>query len=271
MHPEAMLAPQRHAIITREVTKLGSVRVRELATMLSVSEMTIRRDLDILAQRGTLEKVHGGAARLESRSSLEPDFATKAMLQRNEKASIATEAARLVRPGDAIAITGGSTTWMLGQHLRSVPDLTIVTNSLSLADSLHGRTASAVNVVLTGGSRTRSDALVGPAAVNTLRSIFVDIVFMGVHGMAETGYTTPNLAEAETNRAFIDASERCVVVADHTKWGIRGLGTIARLGEADDIISDAHLAEDAVEIIRGAGTGLTLVGNADDESLEQSA
>ncbi len=270
MHPEAVLAPQRHAIIAREVTKLGSVRVRELADMLDVSEMTVRRDLDVLAQRGALEKIHGGAARLESRSSLEPEFATKAAMKRNEKANIASAAARLVRPGDAIALTGGSTTWMLGQHLRSIPDLTIVTNSLSLADSLHGKTDSAVSVVLTGGSRTRSDALVGPVAVNTLRSIYVDIVFMGVHGLAEAGFTTPNMAEAETNRAFIESAERFVVLADHTKWGIRGLGTIARLGEADDIISDANLPEEAAEVIHRSGTDLTLT-DAADPSLDQSA
>ncbi len=270
MHADTVLAPQRHAIITREVTKLGSVRVRDLAEMLDVSEMTVRRDLDILAGRGALEKIHGGAARLESRSSLEPEFATKATMQRNEKAKIASAAARLVRPGDAVALTGGSTTWMLGQHLRSIPDLTIVTNSLSLADSLHGRTDSTVSVVLTGGSRTRSDALVGPVAVNTLRSIFVDIVFMGVHGLAEAGFTTPNMAEAETNRAFIESSERFVVLADHTKWGIRGLGTIARLSEADDIISDALLPDDATEIISRSSTNLQLVGT-DDEAVDRPA
>ncbi len=250
VHPLKVLAPQRHAIIVGEVNRRGSVRVRELAALLDVSEMTVRRDLDQLASAGQIRKVHGGASRLEARSAEEPGFAIKRELQRDEKNAIARTAASLVEPGSAIGITGGTTTWLLSQYLRTVDNLTIVTNSLSLAAGLHGSDNPSLNVVLTGGSRTKSDALVGPIAVSTLRSLYVDIVFMGVHGMAgEPGFTTPNLAEAETNRAFIQSSERFMVLADHTKWDTRGLGTIARLSDADVVISDDRLTEGARQTI----------------------
>jgi len=94
--------------------------------------------------------------------------------------------------------------------------------------------------------RTPSDALVGPFAVEALRSIHVDIVFVGAHGMdTRTGFTSPNLLEAETNRALVEAGRRLVVVADHTKWGVIGLSSFARLEQADVMVTDAGLAGEA--------------------------
>ena len=82
--------------------------------------------------------------------------------------------------------------------------------------------------------RTPSDALVGPIAVNAIRSLHLDVLFMGVHGItADAGLTTPNLLEAETDRALVAASARLVVVADHAKWGVRGLSRIAGLDDVD--------------------------------------
>ena len=97
-------------------------------------------------------------------------------------------------------------------------------------------------MILTGGVRTPSEALVGPFAVAQLRSVHLDLVFMGVHGMdAKAGFTCPNLSEAETDRALIEAGRRLVVLADHTKWGVVGIASIARLDQADVLISDTGL------------------------------
>jgi DeoR/GlpR family transcriptional regulator of sugar metabolism len=105
-------------------------------------------------------------------------------------------------------------------------------------------------VVLTGGVRTPSDALVGPVAVAALRSLNLDIVFLGVHGMDErTGFTSPNLLEAETSRALAESGRRLVVVADHTKWGVVGISTIASLEDADVVVTDAGLHADAVAVL----------------------
>ena len=107
-----------------------------------------------------------------------------------------------------------------------------------------------MTVVLTGGIRTPSDALVGPVAAATLRSLHVDVVFMGVHGMSEdAGFTTPNLLEAETDEALIASADRVVVLADHTKWGVRGLVSIARLEDADILVSDAGLSTEARSVL----------------------
>jgi DeoR/GlpR family transcriptional regulator of sugar metabolism len=96
--------------------------------------------------------------------------------------------------------------------------------------------------VLTGGARTPSDALVGPVADLTIRSLHLDTLFLGCHGIDPVaGLTTPNLAEAETNRSFVAAARRVVAVADHTKWGTVGLSTFASLAEIDTLVTDSGL------------------------------
>ncbi|MDX6672801.1 MAG: hypothetical protein QOH11_219 [Solirubrobacteraceae bacterium] len=242
----AMLASQRQQLIAEEVRRRGAVRVSELTELLAVSDMTIRRDLDVLASAGVLEKVHGGATARGAPSTDEPGFEAKSHRQLDEKEAIARKASALVEPGQAIACTAGTTNWRLVHHLVHVPDLTVVTNSIQVANVLHRDGRSDLTVVLTGGVRTPSDALVGPVAVTALRSLHVDVLFMGVHGMSvDAGFTTPNLLEAETNQAMIASARRVVVVADHTKWGVRGLSRIAELSAADTIVSDSRLSPQA--------------------------
>ena len=241
-----MLAAQRHKLIVEEVRRQGAVRVSELTDLLGVSEMTIRRDLDALSATGLLEKVHGGATLRGALSADEPGFEAKSHRQLREKEAIARAAAKLVEPGLSIGLTAGTTTWRLAHHLVHVPDLTVVTNSMQVANVLHANASPDLTVVLTGGVRTPSDALVGPIAVASIRSLHLDVLFMGVHGITvEPGLTTPNLLEAETDRALVAASERIVLVADHTKWGIRGLSRIAGLDEIDVFVSDPGLDADA--------------------------
>ena len=111
-----------------------------------------------------------------------------------------------------------------------------------MAELLHDPSRDDLTVILTGGVRTPSDALAGPVAVAALRTLHVDTLVLGVHGIDErAGLTTPNLVEAETNRALIAAARRVLVVADHSKWGIVGLSTIATLDQVDVLVTDADL------------------------------
>ena len=245
-----MLAVQRHKLIIEELRQHGAVRVSDLTELLAVSEMTVRRDLDALASDGLVEKVHGGATLPGRLSADEPGFEAKSHRQLKEKEAIAREAAKLVAPGQSIGVTAGTTTWRLAHHLAQIPDLTVVTNSIQVANIFHRDARADAMVVLTGGVRTPSDALVGPVAVSAIRSLHLDMLFIGVHGVtADAGLTTPNLLEAETDRAFVGISEQRVVVADHTKWGVRGLSRIAGLDEVHVFVSDSGLAEDALTTI----------------------
>ena len=243
-----MLARQRQTLIVDRVREDGAVRVADLVRELGVSDMTVRRDLELLHDRGLLEKVHGGATAVVGTALFEPGFALKASLQQGEKDAIARAAGQLVEPGMAIAVSAGTTTYALAQQLVDVPQLTVVTNSIRVADVLQYSGRADQTIILTGGVRTPSEALVGPFAVAALRTVHVDLVFVGVHGMdPHTGFTCPNLLEAETDRALIEAGRRLVVVADHTKWGVIGISSIARLDQADVLITDAGLSPEAHE------------------------
>jgi DeoR/GlpR family transcriptional regulator of sugar metabolism len=255
-----MLAAQRRTRILAELERDGTVRVADLVDLLDVSDMTVRRDLVAMHREGLLEKVHGGAMAVAEPSTMEPGFAAKSEQRLAQKEAIAARAAELVRPGMSVAISAGTTTHALARHLVEIGDLTVVTNSSWVADVLYDAGEPSTSVLLTGGLRTPSDALVGPLAVAALQTLHVDAFFMGVHGMdARAGYTTPNLLEAETNRAMIRCSRRVVVVADSTKWGVVGLSSMGRLSEADVVVTDTGLPAQAGGVIADHVDELVLV------------
>jgi DeoR/GlpR family transcriptional regulator of sugar metabolism len=253
-----MLARQRQELILEAVRTTGGARVSELVERLHVSDMTVRRDIDELARRGLVTRVHGGATTAGS-SVDEPGFAAKSSLHTAAKRAIATAAAALIEPGASVALSAGTTTHAVASVLLGIPRLTVVTNSLRVAEVLHESPRDDLTVVLTGGVRTPSDALVGPVAVAALRHLHVDWLVMGVHGMdAEAGFTTPNLVEAETNRALVRSARQVAVVADNSKWGVVGLSTIATLGEVDVVVSDDGLDPEARRILESSCGRLVL-------------
>jgi DeoR family glycerol-3-phosphate regulon repressor len=237
---------RRTAIVARARAH-GAVRVTELAGAFSVSEMTVRRDIDALVAGGQLDRVYGGATFPGGATRAEePGFETKLEREEREKIAIAREALAMVRPGSAIGISAGTTTWHLASALAERLDCTVITNSVRIASVLFPATGAHGHVLLTGGERTPSDALVGPIATGSLGRLHLDVLFLGVHGMdPDVGFTTPNLLEAETNRAFIHAARRVAVLADHTKWGTVGMSTMAALGDVDVVITDDGMAEPA--------------------------
>jgi len=259
-----VLAQQRQSRILAELRRSGAVRVSDLIGLLGVSDMTIRRDLEQLATDGVARKVHGGAV-LAGEVAFEPGFAAKRLLAPGVKQAIAAKAAEMIRPGAAIALTAGTTTWAMAPHLAGIPDLTVVTNSTTVADAITELdTNKLVTVILTGGVRTPSAALVGPVADRAIASMHVDRVFLGVHGMdVNAGYTTPNLAEATTNRAFVESAREVVVLADSSKWGTVGLADIGPLSIAAHLITDASLPEEARRALADAVGDLVTVEVAD--------
>lgn len=275
-----LLAEQRRALILDEVRKRGGVRVNELTRRLNVSDMTVRRDLDTLARQGHIEKVHGGAVPVADGSTHEPGFEVKSALELTAKEDIARAAAAMAVPGTAIALSGGTTTYALARHLVDVPDLTVVTNSVRVAEVFYaalpaggagGRHPGAATVVLTGGVRTPSDSLVGPVADQAIRSLHFDVLFLGVHGISvEAGLSTPNLAEAETNRRFVRSARRVVVVADHTKWGTVGLSSFATLEQVDTLVTDSGLPDSAREEMAERLPGLVVAGEPEGAAANES-
>ncbi|ADX74406.1 transcriptional regulator of sugar metabolism [Pseudarthrobacter phenanthrenivorans Sphe3] len=250
-----MLAVARHQAILDALQRERVVRVSDLAQQLGVSLMTVRRDIEVLEEGGRLERIHGGAKIPGDTSTHEPGFDLKSTQLTAEKQAIAVEAASLVQEGMAVGLSAGTTTWALAKELVNGPQITVVTNSVRIADLFHHAAATgparySSTVILIGGERTPSDALVGPIATAALKQLHLDVLFMGVHGMdGQAGFTTPNLLEAETDRAFVAAARKTVVLADHTKWGLLGISSIASLEDVDEVITDSGLGLEAQRLI----------------------
>ncbi|WP_330294751.1 DeoR/GlpR family DNA-binding transcription regulator [Streptomyces sp. NBC_00503] len=261
----AQLAHQRRVLILDAVRRDGTVRVADLVGRLGVSDMTIRRDLDALARSGAVEKVYGGAVATAHASAHEPGFDAKSDQGAAAKAAIAVTAATLVEPGSVVAISGGTTAYAVAARLLGIPRLTIVTNSLPVAELVRaaaGQGAGATpTLLLTGGSPTPSAALVGPLAELAIASLHVDLLVLGAHGVAEgAGLTTPNLTEAQTNRALVASARRIAVVADHSKWGVVGLSGFAALEQADWFVTDPGMPAPARAVLTETVGELLIAG-----------
>jgi DeoR/GlpR family transcriptional regulator of sugar metabolism len=256
-----LLAAQRHGLILQEISRRTAARISELADILQVSEMTIRRDIDVLAQRGLLEKVHGGATAIFSnRNALEPPFESKTLREEISKDAIAARAALEIAPGASIGLMGGSTVFALAKLALTIPRLTIVTNSLPVSDLFNREGQQSQTVILAGGIRTPTDSFVGDITVSAFQTLNLEVVFMGAHGMdPKGGFTTPNLHESETNRAVIAKTRKLVVLADQTKWGEVGFSTFARLDEADLLVTNSGLSKSALSELRKSVKELAVV------------
>ncbi|CAM5494982.1 DeoR/GlpR family transcriptional regulator of sugar metabolism OS=Streptomyces violarus OX=67380 GN=FHS41_002623 PE=4 SV=1 [Streptomyces violarus] len=195
----------------------GAVSLRELARVVQTSEVTVRRDVRALEAEGLLDRRHGGAV-LPGGFTRESGFPQKSHLATAEKTAIADLAASFVEEGEAIVVGAGTTTQELARRLARVPGLTVVTNSLLVAQALAH--ANRVEVVMTGTLRGSNYALVGSGAEQSLHGLRVSRAFLSGSGLtAERGLSTSNMLSASVDRALVQAAAEVVVLADHTKLG----------------------------------------------------
>nr|WP_232012125.1 DeoR/GlpR family DNA-binding transcription regulator [Actinomyces slackii] len=266
--PAPMLARQRQEHILERVAATGGVRVADVVEELGISEMTVRRDITELVSQGLVERVHGGAVP-SSPTSAEPRFQTKSTLHPDAKRRIGAAGAALVRPGDSLAISGGTTALALARALTEVEHfgtLTVITNSLpaaqllfDAADASRAEGRDAPSIVLTGGERTPSSALVGLVAVDALRTIRVEWVFLGAHGFTpEAGLMTPNLMEASTNQALAATGRSVVAVLDSSKWGVLGLRSFCHTRDIGVLITESQPDPATVQALDEAGARLVI-------------
>ena len=247
-----MLAAERRRLIAESIRSKGVVSVAEMADVLGTTEITLRRDLRSMAREGLLVRTHGGAV-LPAALGHEPSYREKAQKAAEEKDAIARLAAGMVRPGDSIVLGPGTTTLALARLLVHSPELTVVTNSLLVAQAL--MEASRVEVILTGGTLRRSiHALVGPATEESVRALRASQAFISGNGFtAARGLSTPSPVVAATDRALAGAAQHVVVLADHTKIGQETMCQTVPAARVQTLITDSHSDASELEAIRGAG------------------
>jgi DeoR family transcriptional regulator of aga operon len=254
----AMLNEERRRAILESLSRDGRVLVGELAAQFDTSEVTIRKDLEILHAKGLVHRTHGGALPSRETTLADPTLREKERLHRNEKHRIAQAAAAMVNEGQVVVLDSGSTTTAIARALRRCHNLTVVTNSVNIAGELAG---TDLEVILTGGTlRKNSFSLVGPIAEDTLRRLNADILFLGVDGFdVHYGLSTPNLLEAKVNRVMVDISKRVVAVCDSSKFGRRSLSLIVPPNALQHVITDPAAPKSDVKALQKAGIEVTLV------------
>ena len=244
-------AERRRRILSRTRVE-GVVSTQELAEELDVSELTVRRDLKLMADEGLLVRTRGGAS-LRGSLAQELTYLEKTAEAHREKVAIAARAAELVESGDSVILGPGTSTLELANQIKQVSDLTVVTNSLLVVDAL--MSVSNVQVEVTAGSLRRSiRALVGPLTEESLRTLKVNKVFISGNGVThERGLTTPEVTVASSDRALVAAGEKRIVLADHTKIGNDTMWQTMSVDQMDVLVTDQQAPADELESLRNAG------------------
>ena len=255
-----MSIENRHRKIALWVAEHGTISVEEVVEKFSVSPATARRDLDALAHQMIVIRTRGGARAAPISGDLPLRY--RAALMSHEKLAIARAAVALVRPGQTVALTGGTTTTQIAQELGvrasvdpefSVKQTTVVTNAINIANDLIVRPE--LRVVLTGGAAiARSYELVGPLAKAALPLINVDLFFIGVNAIdAERGFFTEFETEAEISAAVLEKSVTSYVVADHTKLRSTAFALICGPTDVTGLITNSNADPDVLARLRGVG------------------
>jgi DeoR family transcriptional regulator of aga operon len=234
-----LVKAERMGAILDRVAEHGSVDVPSLSRDFGVSAATIRRDLQALHHQGLLRRTHGGA--LPRPAGLELPLQYKTSRQHREKRAIGLASAALVRDGDVVGMTGGTTATEVARALADRRGLTVLTNALNIAAELASRPNIRL-VVVGGNARHASYELVGPAAEAMIAQYHLDIAFIGTDGFTVAeGCTTHDEMEAHTDLGFIRQSARTVVIADSTKIGKVTFARICGTDVIDTLVTDAGI------------------------------
>jgi DeoR family transcriptional regulator, fructose operon transcriptional repressor len=248
----ALFQHQRRERIVERVLRDGRVDVSELAQLFEVTSETIRRDLTDLQADRLVRRVHGGAVPWRGGMAV-PELQVRESLNVEEKRRIGMAAAREVPERGALIIDSGSTAAHLADAFPRDRDLTVITNSIPIIQSL--ATTEQPRVIVIGGTlRRRTMATVDEAGVETLRDVTVDVLFLGCDGMSpERGFTTPYRTEVAIKRAMMASARRTVMMFDHSKVGNDQLFRFADVHEVDTIITGVGVDDAVVAALEEQG------------------
>ncbi len=239
----------------------GSLRIDELAERLSVSAMTIHRDLNALSEQELVNKVRGGAQAKPSEAT-ERNVRFRMQHMPQAKRAVAAAAAAHVEPGSVLALDDSTTAAHVLPFLRGTP-LTVVTNFLPSIKRVADEPDFDL-IALGGVYEPAFDSFLGPYAVATARSLMADVVLLSVPAVTRSACYHQSTDAAEMKRALIESAHRRVLLLDHTKLGRRAIHRIAPLEAFDLIIVDAETAYDRVRRLEATGVPVEVADNLDD-------
>lgn len=234
-----MLVAERQRKIVELVNEKLSIRVTELSKIFSVTEETIRRDLEKLEKDNLLRRSHGGAVSIEENQS-ETSYIEREITNAVEKRAIALEAIKSIEAGDQIVLDASTTAWYMAKELPDMP-LTVLTNSIKVAIELSKK--EQIRVISTGGSLlAQSLSFVGPLAERSLGMYHVNKAFISCKGVhLEKGLSDFNELQALVKKQMMEIADETVLMVDSSKFGVRSFSQISALSNIDCIITDAKV------------------------------
>jgi DeoR family fructose operon transcriptional repressor len=240
---------ERKLKIVEYIEEHKRASVQKLSEVFKVSLSTVRRDLSDLEKENLLKRSHGGAISL-SRVNFETDFELREDDFKDEKKLIAKKAVEFIDRGDTILIDSGTTTFYMANELKELEDITIVTNSLILANKL--QLNKSIEIILVGGNlRVGTKSLVGPIANSNFDRFKVDKGFIATNCIDfKSGLTTPNIMEASTKEKMIEISKEVYLLADSSKYGKVNFAKFADIKDIDIFITDSGLKEEYEKFLK---------------------
>lgn len=243
---------KRQIQITELLHRDGSVRVKELSEIFNVSQETIRRDLALLEKNGFLKRIHGGAVLKERKQRLEIPVLFRAQKNIEEKKMIGKKAASFINDGDIIAIDASTTGLELTKHIKN-KNITVITNSIPV--SLELLSCENITVILIGGYLSKeSVSLVGNFSESVLKDYHVDKFFFSCNGInLERGISEIHEEQALVKRVLISISDQLILIADHSKFGVKSLFRLCNITDIDCLITDNKVALEEIREINKMG------------------
>ena len=255
-----LLVEERRRRIMEILEAQERVTVDELVARFSVSAVTIRGDLDALAEAGSVIRSHGGALKRIDAPEDVP-ISVKEMLHHPEKVRIGHAAAHMIRDGETVLLDSGSTTLEIARQIKflQLKAVNVITNALTVAMEMAN--LPHVRLVMIGGIlRQMSYSLAGPQAEQALGALYADRLFLGVDGLdPDIGLMTPDVLEAQLNAVMIRVSREVVVVADSTKFQRRSLSVIAKMDAVHKVVTDSGVPPEMVTALRARNVEVVIV------------
>ncbi|GAB4490888.1 MAG: DeoR/GlpR family DNA-binding transcription regulator [Anaerolineales bacterium] len=249
---EFISTEERQTSILSLLARQGRLSVAEIVEQFKVSEATARRDLEALTERGKIQRVHGGALPVKQAQPEAP------LLQREqeqffEKQRIGQAAAALVEDGETVFLASGTTTLEVARHLRARQNLTVITNSLPVMNTLAN--LPGIKLIGIGGLLRQSElSFVGHIAEQAIAELRADKIILGVHAFSlEHGLTSDYLPETLTDRAILKIGRQVILVADHTKFGRVAPAYLAPLESIHTLVTDSAAPPDFLDALRERG------------------
>lgn len=249
---------ERQQQLLRFIEQRGRVTIADACEQFDISVATARRDIEALAERGAVQRFHGGALAIRA-APPEPPVLQRATDQAAEKRRIAAAAAALVNDGETIFLSSGTTAHEVARNLRGHTNLTIITNSLLVIDELLD--VPGITLVGLGGMLRRSEmSLIGHITELSLAELRADKVILGIRAIdVEHGLTNDYLPETMTDRAILKIGREVIVLADHTKCGRSAAAFVAPISGMHTLITDSNTQQSFIDAVSERGVIVLVV------------